>query len=50
VPSDSIKEFENHLIGSSMLAKSIVHPPEGCDTKKLLTLLDISKISEIKEI
>ena len=49
IPSRCIKPFEEHLIGSGMLAQSIVQPPEGTRSKQLLTLLNISKISDLKE-
>jgi chemotaxis signal transduction protein len=49
IPTQYIKPFEEHLIGSGMLAQSIVQPPKGTRSKQLLTLLNISKISELKE-
>ena len=49
IPKQYIKPFEEHLIGNGMLAKSIVQPPENNNSSQLLTLLNISKISELKE-
>lgn len=49
VPTKSIKPFDNHLIGGGMLGESIIQPPEGKSSKKLLTLLNISKIGSLDE-
>ena len=49
IPKKNIKPFEEHLIGNGMLAKSIVQPPENNNSPQLLTLLNISKISDLKE-
>ena len=49
IPLKSIKKLENHLIGGGILAQSIVNPPENSTTKSLLTILNISKISTLKD-
>lgn len=48
VPSNS-KPFEKHLIGGGMLVESIVQPPESSNVSNLLTLLNISKLDELKK-
>jgi len=48
IPTSNIKELESHLIGGGMLAQSIVQPPKDTNTTNLLTILDISKISNLK--
>lgn len=49
VPKSRIKPFEKHLIGGGMLGESIVQPPESSNVSSLLTLLNISKLDELKE-
>lgn len=48
VPKEYIKPFEQHLIGGGTLVESIIQPPENSNTQSLLTLLNISKLNELK--
>ena len=49
VPNQQIKSFEEHLIGGGTLIESIIQPPKGVSSDTLLTLLNISKLNNLKE-